>query len=157
MDKLVQDHQLDNVSRASHYEKFKTFVEVCKANGVNFSVIYSTDVDMAIKVLYKEGKITTDGTYRKGTYFALTTTERALVDEMAEDICLSTRFISLASNKLHAQSKQELKNDLIKGDDKYPRTIAGTITFLQYHSLRNNNNISQTDRRKELYNETAFA
>ena len=76
---------------------------------------------------------------------------------MAEAICLSTHFISLASNKLHAQSKQELKNGLIKGDDKYPRTIAGAIMFLQYHSLRNNNNISQTDRRKELYTEAAYS
>ena len=156
MDVLARAHQPDNVSEANHYEKFKTIVEVCKANGVNFSVLCSANVDMAIKALYADGKISINGTYKKGTYFALTSNERAMVDEMSEEICLSTRFLSLASNKLHAQSKQELKNDLVKGDDKYPRTIASTITFLQYHSLRNNNNY-QGDKRKEHYSEAAFA
>ena len=30
---------------------------------------------------------------------------------------------------MHGASKQELKNDLVKGDDKYPRTISNTINF----------------------------
>ena len=55
---------------------------------------------------------------------------------MSEEICLSTRFLSLASNKLYSVSKQELKNELIKGDENYPRTITSTITFIQYHTLR---------------------
>ena len=38
---------------------------------------------------------------------------------------------------MHGASKQELKNDLVKGDDKYPRIISNTINFLQHHSLRN--------------------
>jgi len=51
-------------------------------------------------------------------YFDMSEVERKLVDNMAEEICLSTRFLSLSSNKLHGASKQELKNDLVKGDDK---------------------------------------
>ena len=77
--------------------------------------------------------------FKDGTYFQLTTDERALVDDVAEEICLSTRFLALFSNKLHVASKQELKNDLVKGDDKYPRTISATMNFLQHHSLRNKN------------------
>ena len=53
MDTLARAYQLDNVSEASHYKKFKTIVEVCKTNGVNFIVICSANVDIPIKVLYK--------------------------------------------------------------------------------------------------------
>ena len=106
IDTLGRAHQPDiNMSEANHYEKFKTIIEVCKANGINFSVLCSANVDMALKVLHKQGKISINGSYKEGTYFELSSDERALVDEMAEEVCLSTRFLSLASNKLHAQSK----------------------------------------------------
>ena len=78
-----------------------------------------------------------------------------MVDKIAEDICLSTRFLSLASDRLHAASKQELRNDMVKGEDKYPRTIAATLRFLQYHNLRG----KQPHDKKSHKNrsETAFA
>ena len=99
----------------------------------------SANVDMAIKSLNLTGKISNSGTYKDGTYFKLTEDERKVVDEKSEEICLETRFLSLSSNKIHSQSKQELKNDLVKGDEKYPRTITATLNVLQYYSLRNNN------------------
>jgi len=40
--------------------------------------------------------------------------EKELVEEMVEKKDLSTRFLSLSSNKLHFKSKQEVKNDKIK-------------------------------------------
>ena len=83
---------------ANQYEKFKTIIEVCKANGINFSVLCSANVDMAIDILHGKGKINKAGTYDDGTYFELKREERKLVDAMAEEICLSTRFLSLASN-----------------------------------------------------------
>ena len=106
------------------------------ASGINFSVLCSANVDVAIEVLNKQNKISVTGTYKYGTCFVFSKDDRVLVDAMAEDICLSTRFLLLASNELHSSSKQELKNGIIKGDDKYPCTITGTIAFLQYHSLR---------------------
>ena len=33
---------------------------------------------------------------------------------------------------------------MVKGDNKYPRTMAATLHFLQYHNLRNN--VSQSGR-----------
>ena len=120
---------------ANQYEKFKTVVEVCKANGVNFSVLCSANVNMAIRILHDQKKIDQMGTYDDGIYFKLSTKDRKFVDAVAEEICLSTSFLSLASNRLHSASKQELKNDLIKGGDNYPRTISNTIAFLQYHTL----------------------
>ena len=66
-------------------------------------------------------------------------------DKRAEEICLSTRFISLSSKKLHFHSKQELKNDLVKCDDKHPRTISAALNFLQHHILRGyGNNTTQS-------------
>ena len=137
------DRLSNMVSDPNRYDAFKTMVEVCKANGVNFSVMCSANVDMAMKTLHKQGKISQGGTYKEGTYFKLTADEREMVDDMAEEICLSTRFLSSSSDRLYSASKQELKNDLVKGDDKYPRTMSSTINFLQYHSLHNKNNAFQ--------------
>ena len=67
------------------------------------------NVDMAITHLHKEGKISKDGKFKDGTYYALSDKERTFVDEMAEEICMSTRFISLSKKKLHFESKQKLK------------------------------------------------
>ena len=125
------------MSKADHYESFKTMVEVCKANDVNFAVLYGANVYMATKILFKQSKVLEDGIYKDGTYFKLTKDDRKLVDGMVEEICMSTRFLVLSSNELHSTSKQELKNDIVKSDDKYPCTISSTINFLQYHSLRN--------------------
>ena len=97
----------------------------------------TSNVDMAMKVLSKSGKISKSGTFKDGTYFELNDDERTLVNDISEEICLSTMFLSLYSDRIHGASRQELKNDLVKGDDKYPRTISNTINFLQHHSLRN--------------------
>ena len=130
LDRLSKTIQHEESLESEHYEKFKTVVEVCKASGINFAVMCSANVDMAMSSLQQSG------TYKDGSYFALDPSIRKQVDEKAEEICLATRFLSLSSDKLHRQSKQELKNDLVKGDDKYPRTIAAALNFLQYHSLR---------------------
>jgi len=137
LDRLAKTKQPDDVSEANHHEIFKTIVEVCKASTINFALMGTSNVDMAMKALAKSGKISKTGTFKDGTYFNLSEDERALVHDMAEEICLSTRFLPLSSNKIHGASKQELNNYLVKGDDKYPRTISNTINFLQHHSLRN--------------------
>ena len=82
--------------------------------------------------------------------------ERKAVDMVAEESCLATLFLSLASDKLHANSKQELRNDMVKGEDKYPRTIASTLRFLQYHNLRGKPITPPTGKLKKLRSETAF-
>lgn len=94
---------------------------------------------MSIKTLNDNREIDTKGTYRDGTYFKLSTNNRKLVDNQAEEICLATRFLSLPSNKVHSQNKHELKYNLIKGDDIYPRSITSTLNTLQYHSLWEHN------------------
>ena len=68
IDNLGRTIQSDTVLEANHYEKFKTIVEVCKANGINFSVLCSANVDTAISILYSKGKINQMGTYEDGTY-----------------------------------------------------------------------------------------
>ena len=158
MDKLTSMRQPEEVHEVKRYESFKSVTEMCKASGINFAVMCSANIDMAIKSLNNTGKITATGTYDDGTYFRLSSDERKAVNKVAEEICLSTRFLSLASNKLHAASKQELRNDMVKGEDNYPRTIANTLRFLQYHNLRGKQ-LPSSDRRnkKATYLETAFA
>jgi len=63
----------------------------------------------------------------------LNTSTRELVNERAEEIFIATRMLLLASNKKFAASKQELKNDLVKGKDNYPRTITNMLNFLDTH------------------------
>ena len=157
LDRVTAVRQPEDVLESEHYEKYKTIIEVCKASGIKFSVMCSANVDMAIKLLKLAGEMSTSGTYKDGTYFKLTKDERKLVDKKAEGICLATRFLSLSSNKLHSQSKQESKNNLIKGDDKYPRTITATLNFLQYHSLWNNNTSTRIHSPNPNRIETAFA
>ena len=78
--------------------------------------------------------------YMDGTYFELTNDERKKVDKLAKENFLTTRFLSLASDVLHYKSKQEVKNDMVKGGNKYPQIIAATLNFLQYYSRRTVNN-----------------
>ena len=79
------------------------------------------NVDMSMKEFLDYGEMTKKGTFNNGTYFNFNEDTRGLVDARTEEICLVTRFLSLSSNKLHSQSKQELKNDLIKGVIRKPR------------------------------------
>jgi len=48
MDCLSKAHHPDGVSEPKHHGMFETIVEVCKASGIKFSVMYSANVDMAI-------------------------------------------------------------------------------------------------------------
>ena len=155
LDKLADMKQPDDLHEVKHYESFRSVTEMCKASGVNFATMCSANVNMAMKTLKAEGKIADARTYEDGTYFQLSMDDRTLVDNMAKERCLSTRFLSLASNKLHSASKQELRNDMVKGEDKYPRTIAATLRFLQYHNLRGKTAVGKDGKR--IRNETAFA
>lgn len=60
------------------------------------------------------------------------------MNDRADEICIATRLLSLSSNKKFSAIKQELRNDLIKGKDNYPRTVAGVLKYLQFHSLHAN-------------------
>jgi len=86
-------------------------------------------------MLHSCGKIRKESTYKDGTCFVLDLDKRKPAENHEEEICLATRFLSMSSDKLHSQSKQELKNDLVKGDDKYLRSITAALKVLQYHSL----------------------
>ena len=154
MDKLTAMRQPDTVHEVMHYESFRSVTEMCKASTINFALLCTANVDMAIKTLHGQRKVSKSGTFDDGTYFELIVVERAMVDKMAEEICLSTRFLSLSSNALHAGSKQELRNDMVKGEDKYPRTISATLRFLQYHNLRGKQ--FSKKNAKKLRSETAL-
>ena len=114
------------MSEANHNETFKTIVEVCKVSTIKFALICSANIN-----------ILKNGTFKDGVYFDLNTDERALVNDMTEEICLLAMFLSLSSDKTHGASKKELKNNLVKGDGKYSRTISNTINFLHHNSPRN--------------------
>ena len=61
MDCLGDSRQPYGVSEVKHLETFKTIVEVCKASGVTFSLMYTVNVDTAMKVIFKESKILVNG------------------------------------------------------------------------------------------------
>jgi len=157
MDRLGRVRQPEDVQEANHYDTFKTIVEVCKTSGNNFALMRDSSVDMAIEHLYKGGKTSKDGKFKDGTYYSLPKEDKEIAEEMEEEICLSKRFLSLSSNKLHFESKQELKNDKIRGKDKYPRTIAGVLNFLQYHNLRGKATPRNRTQNKGKYIDTMFA
>lgn len=115
------------------------------------------NVDMAITTLYASGEISKKDTYKDETYFVLKSDKRKLVDNHAKEICLATRFLSLSSNKLHSQCKQELKNDIVKGDDKYPRSVTATLSFFQHHILCGHSSSTRPLKGSADLTETAFA
>ena len=87
---------------SDHCGKFKMVVELCKASGVNFSVMCSANVDMAIKTFHASGEISKEGTYIDETYFVLDPDERKLVDNHSKEICLATHFLFLSSDRLQS-------------------------------------------------------
>ena len=95
-------------------------VEVFKASGVNFPLLCTHMMDMAMKQLHSDGKINSSGLYKDNTHLHLDKAGRGRVNNLAEEICISTRLLSLASDKKYGASKQELKNNLVKGKDNYP-------------------------------------
>ena len=95
-------------------------------------------VNMAMTTLATEGLVSKRGKYKDGTYYNLSDIERELVIDKAEEICIATRLLSLSFNNKFSTSKQELRNDLVKGKDNYPRTVSGLLKYLHFHSLQGN-------------------
>ena len=77
------------------------------------------------------------GTFQDEAYFELPANEKDFGDKVVEEVCILTRFLSLSCNKIHSRSKQELRNNMVKGGNKYPQIIVSTLHFLQYHTLCN--------------------
>ena len=90
----------------------ETIVEVCRASGINFATMCTANIDTAIKVLYKDEKIAISGEYKDRTYFKMNNDERKLVDNMAEEIYVSTRFLLLSSNTTCLLSHDHKKNQI---------------------------------------------
>jgi len=63
--------------------------------------------------------ITKIGNFKVGIYFQLAENKRKLVKKMAEEVCLATQFLSLSCDEIHSRSKQELCNDMVKGENTY--------------------------------------
>lgn len=81
---------------------------------------------------------------------------RELVNEKVEEICITTRLLSLSSNKKFGASKQEFRNDLVKEKDNYPHTASNVLKFLHFHSLQADKDIGNfQDMDKHQY-EKAF-
>lgn len=55
---------------------------------------------------------------------------KKLINDQAEEVCFTTRFLPLSSNRLHSKSKQELENNRVKEGDKYPWIIISALRFL---------------------------
>lgn len=156
LNKLGKAIQPENVLETDHYETIKTIVEVCKASGVNFALMCTHTVDMVISTLAKEGLISKGGKFKDGTYFDLDNAERELVNDKAEETCIATRLLSLSSNKKFSASKQELRNDLVKGKGNYPRTVSGVLKYLHFHSLRDNMEAEVPVQSSRKHLETVF-
>ena len=94
-----------------------------------------TSVEIAMNTLEREGLVSRSGKYDEN-YFKLSEDERILVNAKFEEVFLSSRMLSLACNKSHYRSKQELQNDLVQGKNNYPTTFDDVIKFLSHHSLK---------------------
>ena len=70
MDQLCKK-QPDDSPETKDQENFKTIIEVCKASGINFSVICCANIDMDFKALQDSNQISSGGTYKGGDYFKL--------------------------------------------------------------------------------------
>jgi len=97
LDKLGKSIQPENVLKADHYETVKTTVVVCKASGVNFSLMCTYTVDMAMEELYNDRLITQSEKYSDGVYFQLNTDEKKLVNRQSRGnlYCHSTAVTSI--------------------------------------------------------------
>ena len=106
LDRLGTTRQPKYISEADHYGKFKTAVDICKASKINFSLMCTTNVDMAMKELWNSVEVTKQGTFDDGTYFILNQAIRGLVDARAEEICLATRILySLSTSCIASPNK----------------------------------------------------
>ena len=86
---------------ADYYELVKTVIEVRKVSGVNFALLCTNTVDMAMEKLHDEGVLTNKlKSYKDGGYFVLDEDKRNAVNERADEICIATRLLSLSSKKI---------------------------------------------------------
>ena len=120
LDKLGKAIPPETIMEAEHYGALKTVVELYKTSGVNFALLCTRTVDTAMEELYADGEISKVVKYKEVVYFILSNAERKLVNARAEEICISTRLLSLSSNNKFAASKQELRNNLVKGEKTTP-------------------------------------
>ena len=88
-----------------------------------------------MNMLHTEGEISQTEKYKDSVYFRFNKNGRSIVNDRTEEIYIATRLLFLSSNKNFAASKQELRNDIVKGKDNYPRTVVGVLKYLQFHSL----------------------
>ena len=85
LDRLGTTIQHTKSLESEHYDKLKiVVVKLCKASAINFSLIYSANINMAIKKINKSREMTKTGTFKDGTYFDLEENARILVDERAK-------------------------------------------------------------------------
>ena len=101
LDRLSDTKQPEYVSELDHHEKSKAMVEVCKASGINFALMCTHNIDAAMKKLSKDGSISVSGTYADRTYSGFSEVHTKLVNGVAEEICMLTRFLSLSNDALH--------------------------------------------------------
>ena len=68
-DKLGDLAQPDHVHEVKHYDTFSSFFKMCKTSSINFALICTVNVDMAMKELEKKSKIKKRGTIDDGNLF----------------------------------------------------------------------------------------
>ena len=112
--------QLDDGHEIKHYDTFRSVVEMCKASGVDLSLLCTANIDMAMKDLFVKSKINLNGSFKYGVYLKLNDDGQALVNKTTEEFFLSITFLLLASNNIYSGSKHELVNDMVQGEDKLP-------------------------------------
>ena len=81
---MVDRRQLENVPEADHYETCKTIIEICNASDINFTTLWSVNVDMVTSTLHTTRKISVSGRYKDGAYFTLMNDKKELVDTMVK-------------------------------------------------------------------------
>ena len=62
---------------------------------------------MVIKKLYNNSIISPSRQYNKDAYFTLSSDDRKLVNEKVENICITTRLLSLALNEKFSRQRGE--------------------------------------------------
>ena len=69
LDKMCRLVQTKETAEVTHCERFRSMVEVCKASSINFALLCTANVDMAMEALHEKGKISMKGSFKDGTYF----------------------------------------------------------------------------------------
>ena len=66
LDTFSKNIQLKDIEEARHYESIKMLVKVCKASGMNFALLYTHNINMAMNHLHDSGEISTEGKLNDG-------------------------------------------------------------------------------------------